>query len=197
MAGFDGQFILKYVYASDRFTDTSVIINGTKAIFISLCKRINFIDSLNYFHDSLSKLPELFGIEDHKGTYPHLFDTDANANYIGKLPAKQFYMPESMSLKAKAVFDKWYDSHSASYVFDNKKKLIAYCVQDVAMLRKACMKFSTDFWQCTQIDPFLDGVSIASVCSKVFRSKFLEENTIGVIPTSGYRYAVNQSMNRS
>lgn len=193
MSGFDGQFILKYVYESDRFADTGLIINGTKAIHISLCRRISFIDSLNYFHAGLAKLPKLFGFTGSKGYYCHLFNTPQNADYIGPLPSKRFYCPESMSAIDREVFNAWYDSHPADYVFDNRKELIEYCVQDVTILRKACLKFATDFWNFNQIDPFLDATTIAGSCNKVFRSKFLEKDTIGIIPGRGYRFADNQS----
>lgn len=193
MSGFDGQFILKYIYESDRFVNTNLIINGTKAMYISLCKRINFIDSLNYFHEGLAKLPELFGFEGSKGFYCHLFNKPSNDDYIGELPSKHFYCPESMSGEVREEFDKWYDSHTSDYVFDNRKELIEYCRQDVSILRKACLIFCKDFWACNQIDPFMDACTIAGACNKVFRSKFLEPDTIGIIPARGYRFADNQS----
>lgn len=65
---------------------------------------------------------------------------------------------------------------------------------DVNILRKACSKFLIDFWVANQIDPFVDGTTIASTCNKVFRSKYLLENTIGVLPPNGYRMAENQSV---
>lgn len=40
---------------------------------------------------------------------------------------------------------------------------------------------------------FVDACTIPGACNKVFRSKFLEEDTIGIIPTRGYRLADNQS----
>ncbi|CAH0553368.1 unnamed protein product [Brassicogethes aeneus] len=41
--------------------------------------------------------------------------------------------------------------------------------------------------EATKIDPFQEATTIASVCNKVFRRNFLEPNTIGIIPTDGYR----------
>lgn len=113
---------------------------------------------------------------------------------MGKLPAKHFYSPESMSIKAQSEFEKWYNAHPTSYVFDNKKELLEYCVQDVTILRKACLQFSADFRRLNQVEVFVDACTIAGACSKVFRSKFLEPDTIGVLPVAGYRFVDNQSI---
>lgn len=97
-----------------------------------------------------------------------------------------------MSVDGRKEFDKWYNSLPSNYLFNNRKDLLQYCIQDVNILRKACLKFASDFWECNKIDPFLDACTIAGACNKVFRSKFLEEDTISVLPRKGYRFADNQ-----
>lgn len=193
MSGFDGQFILKYIYESDRFSKPSIIMNGTRIIEITLSSNIRFIDSLNYFQVGLAKLPQLFGFEGTKGFYPHLFNVPEFEKYKGPLPEKHYYSPESMMPNVKAAFDEWYDSQPANYEFNNEEELVAYCRQDVTILRKACVKFVKDFWANNKIDPFLDASTVPGACNKFFRSRFLEEDTIGIIPTNGYRLAENQS----
>lgn len=116
MSGFDGQFILKYIYESDRFKSPGLIMNGTKIIEITLDSRIKFVDSFNYFQKGLSELPELCGFEGSKGHYPHFWNTPENENYVGPLPKKQFYGYDSMSAEGRVAFDKWYDSHEPDYV---------------------------------------------------------------------------------
>lgn len=194
LKGFDGQFILKYIYESDRFPNPGLIMNGTKVIQISIGTRVRFIDSLNFFQVGLSKLPELCGIEDSKGCYPHFFNTPENRNYIGKIPEKHFYGYNEMTEKARKKFDGWYDKLPIDFVFDNKKELIEYCRKDVEILRKACEIFRSTFFKENGIEPFIDGpCTIAGACAKVFRSKYLKEDTIGLIPPKGYRLSENQS----
>ena len=47
--------------------------------------------------------------------------------------------------------------------------------------------------ETTGVDPFESCVIIAAACNMVYRTNFLIENTIGIIPTSGYRHNDVQS----
>lgn len=41
---------------------------------------------------SLAKLPNAFGLKElKKGYFPHFFDTPQNQQYVGPLPAEEFY----------------------------------------------------------------------------------------------------------
>lgn len=195
LKGFDGQFILKHIYESARFGNPNLIMNGTKVIEISFGYRLKFIDSINYFQCGLSKLPELYGIEETKGYFPHFFNTVRNQQYVGPLPKKDFYGYASMTEEGREDFDEWYTSHPKNYVFDFEKEFVQYCRQDVTLLRKACVKFQADFWEANNIDPFIDACTIAGACNKVFRANFLQEETIGILPPNGYRLGDKQSKN--
>lgn len=46
----------------------------------------------------------------------------------------------------------------------------------------------------TGINPFQRALTIASACNQVFRTKYLEEETIGIVPHGGYRKAEKQSL---
>ena len=45
------------------------------------------------------------------------------------------------------------------------------------------------------IDPFEKCITIASSCQLVFRRNFLQENTVGIIPTHGYNSEQKHSVN--
>lgn len=45
-----------------------------------------------------------------------------------------------------------------------------------------------------RIDPFVHCITIASACNLVFRTLFLEEQSIGIIPPQGYRPKDKQSV---
>lgn len=56
-SGCDAQFILDYMFTSDRFPRPDIITNGTKIIQIAE-GRLKFLDSLIYFQKSLASLPK-------------------------------------------------------------------------------------------------------------------------------------------
>ncbi|GLV38137.1 hypothetical protein CBL_10104 [Carabus blaptoides fortunei] len=74
-----------------------------------------------------------------------------------------------------------------------KEKIVDYCVSDVDILRRACVKFRQTFIKDCGVCPFTEAVTIASACNKVFRRRFLKHRTIGLIPENGYRMNDNQS----
>lgn len=83
MKGFDGQFILKYMYENNSkwsLDSDSLIINGTKIMRIKV-GRYMFLDSINYLCFPLSKLPKMFNIPETKGWFPHLFHSIKNMGY--------------------------------------------------------------------------------------------------------------------
>ncbi|GLV44642.1 hypothetical protein CBL_20554, partial [Carabus blaptoides fortunei] len=102
-----------------------------------------------------------------KGYFPHLFNTLKNSSYVGPIPAINFY--------------------------GMKEEIVDYCVSDVDILRRACVKFRQTFIKDCGVCPFTEAVTIASACNKVFRRRFLKHRTIGLIPENGYRMNDNQS----
>lgn len=192
--GFDFQFLLKYILEETKFTP-SLIMRGTKIILMEI-DNVRFIDSLSYFPMALSALPKAFDLppERKKGYFPHLFNTIANQKYVGLLPAKEFYCPESMFEKSYRDFENWYDEQvSNNYVFDFEKEILEYCISDVEILAQASIKFRAMFLQECNIDPFLESITIASACNLAFRRNFLKPKTIGLIPKLGYRMVDIQS----
>jgi hypothetical protein len=102
--GYDGIFILKELI-KDR-SNVVPFMNGLKIMAIQMDKTI-FLDTLNFIPMKLAKYPEAFNLTNaEKFTYPYLFNTDANLNYIGPLPAKEMYGLDSMSAKEVEKFHK-------------------------------------------------------------------------------------------
>ncbi|CAH0546857.1 unnamed protein product [Brassicogethes aeneus] len=193
MKGYDGCFITKHILRDVNRWNPHLIRNGCKFVAIT-CNKIKFIDSLNYMPLPLSKLPSAFKFEEVKGYFPHLFNKTENINYEGPMPDADFYMADSMDTVSRTKFFKWYNEQvSNNVLFNFKEELVKYCILDVAILRKACIKFRDCFLKSNNIDPFQEATTIASVCNKVFRRNFLQPETIGIIPVNGYRRADNQS----
>ena len=189
---FDHQFILNHLMTTTDLTP-ELIMRGTKIIMMRL-GNLKFIDSLNYFPMALSKLPKAFGLCDSfkKGYFPHLFNTADNQTYIGPLPPIEFYSPDSMKEEDRDNFLQWYKEHKNDQ-FNMQQDLVDYCVSDVEILSRACLKFREQLINTTNVCPFTEATTIASACNKVFRRNFLPPNTIGIIPKNGYRWKDRQS----
>jgi len=79
----------------------------------------------------------------------------------------------------------WYESQKES-IYDNRQALESYCQADVTVLREACRMFRQELMHVGNIEVFLESVTIASAFNKVLRERFLQPDTIGLIPTGGY-----------
>ena len=109
--------------------------------------RIRFIDSLSFFQMPLSAFPKTFGLTElKKGYFLHLFNIPENQEYVGSIPEKHYYMPESMSVSGRKNFEKWYDEQVAKNVeFDFQNELVEYCESDVKLLKQGCLTFKRVF----------------------------------------------------
>lgn len=191
---FDNQFILNHVLTKTTLKP-KLIMRGTKILLMTL-DNVRFLDSLNYFPMSLSKLPKAFGLTTlKKGYFPHLFNKKENQNYVGSIPSVEFYDPNFMKNDEREIFLKWHsDTASTNYIFDFKKEIEEYCVSDVNILMKACLIFRKRMLSTTNVCPFTEASTIASTCNKVFLRNYLNPDTIGIIPKNGYRWRNNQSI---
>lgn len=60
------------------------------------------IDSLSFIAMPLASFPKTFGLKElKKGYFPHLFNRPENYEYVGPVPAKDYYMPETMSVEGR------------------------------------------------------------------------------------------------
>ena len=67
------------------------------------------------------------------------------------------------------------------------QEILTYGRSDVDILRRCCLEFRQLFCKFTDIDPFEKSLTIASACNMVFRTNYLETDTIAVIPPQGYK----------
>lgn len=194
---FDGHWVLRHMYThKDEWclTEDSLIMNGTKILQIKV-GRYRFIDSLNFFSVPLAKLPKMFNLNtDSKGYYPHYFNVESNMFYSGELPDIKYYDPDSMKASDREKFLIWYDDEKRKgTIFNNRIEIESYCKQDVTILRLACLKFRSMMIELTKVDPF-SKVTVASTCMAVYKTNFLRENQIAILPPNGYRLRDRQSV---
>ena len=150
--------------------------------------RTRFIDSLNYFHMKLSALPKAFGLSEtlRKGYFPHLFTSKETMSYVGIFPAPEYYGLDSMSTSERSEFSEWY-SRQHDQIFNMRSELVKYTISDVEILRLSCMKFHEIMKDFGNTDPFLEGVPSPLHAIDYTGKSFSKKNTIGIVPTQGYR----------
>ncbi|XP_069109808.1 uncharacterized protein [Argopecten irradians] len=194
MKGYDGYFLLDYLIENSIVPD-NIIYAGSKIMYMHVSRGLNIrvLDSLNFLPMKLAQLPGAFNLKElHKGYFPHYFNKAENQTYIGPYPAPHYYGCDYMSDGERDEFMRWYQGKTDT-LFDFKKEIMTYCRSDVDILRQACMKFRNLLIDITgtidknltedgeiredlvgSMDPFNE-VTIAGVCAKVFRTKFLTE----------------------
>lgn len=184
--GYDGYFLMKYLV--ENMITPKITAQGSKLIcIIDKDFKQRYIDSLSFLSMKLSDMPEAMGFEnDKKGYFPHWFNTQQNQNYIGKYPSPEEYGDRTMMKKERETFLQWHKSKSESKSeFDFKKEMAEYCKNDVIILRKACLRFRDEVLSTTKVDP-LQCVTLASLCMKIYRTRFLPEDTIAIPPLDNY-----------
>ena len=180
--GYDCHFVLKWlIYQGIK---PYCIYNGAKIMFMEIPKlSIRFIDSLNFLQMPLKSFPKTFGmIELKKGYFPHYFNKECNKDYVGTIPSKKHYGYNQMKPDERSKSLKWYEERvRENYVFDFKKEILEYCRSDVDILRRGIMKLREDFIKLENIDP-LRYITIASVCMTIYRSNYMPNKTIAIVP---------------
>ena len=92
-----------------------------------------------------------------------------------------------MRCEKRDQFIAWHEKLvKENYIFDFQKEMYKYCSQDVTILRLCCVEFRNTFLNETGVDPFCY-CTIAASAMAVYRSKYLKENTIGILPKNLYR----------
>ena len=143
----------------------------------------------------LSTFPETFGLTElKKGYFPHKFNILANQNYVGIVPALDYYMPETMSPEGKQALETWHqEQREKDVVFDFQQELLEYCESDVRLLKQGCLTFKRLFEAQAGFNPF-DHITIASACNMDLRMNRMIPNSIASEPTLTWKKNnVNQS----
>ena len=196
--GYDSYPILKFLHANT--VGCEAIYNGAKCVTLKtkvkkshhLKIKIKFIDSLNFIPMALAKFPKTFGQDELcKGYFPHFFNKDENQDYVGPIPCQDDYGVNYMKPEAREKFMTWHQEQvDNNYVFDFRHEILKYCRSDVDILAQCCKLYremfklatSTDGDIETGMDPFDTATTIAAYCMQVYRTKFLQKDTIALLP---------------
>ena len=192
--GYDGYFITKFL--NENAIHYEIIYRGAKCLSMTIpMLNIKFIDSLNFIPMGLAKFPKTFAQPELcKGYFPHLFNKDENQNYVGPIPCQNDYGVNFMKPAEREAFIAWHQEQvENNYVFDFRKEIIKYCRSDVDILAKCCLLYREMFRNETDIDPFDKALTIASYCHQVYRTNFLEKDTIAIF-SHARQLKTNQSV---
>ena len=204
--GYDIYFIMQYMI-KNGIKPHNLIRNGGKILqLVEPISKVKFIDSLSFLPMPLSKMPSTFNLKEmEKGYFAHFFNKKLNQTYEGTLPDMDDFGYDTMMPAARAKFEKWYNDmielqEKGEYKFNFQKELVAYCRSDVDILMQGCSEFRRLFKEITYIDekrpgidPFRHAVTLASACNLVYRSMFMPENKIHLIPPQGFSPKKQQS----
>lgn len=133
-SGYDSRLVLEEIGKMDLHVSSSLTSNGSKFMEIRVGK-VKFRDSLMHLPGSLNSLAKAFRLPLMKGTFPHLFNSVENYDYVGPIPDKR-YFDLTFSAYSRTDIDKfneWYaDRSQTPWCF--KTELTNYCVDDVRIL---------------------------------------------------------------
>lgn len=147
--------------------------------------RLKFIDSGSFLPVSLAEFPETFGFSSLKTFFPVCFASKANLEYVGPCPPPEFYEVEKMNKNKRLEFASAYQL-AQMCDFDFKREAMVFCEEDTHVLAMACLNFRRCFINCYDVDPF-SCATLASFGMKVFRTKFLAQNTLAISHKDDYK----------
>ena len=196
--GYDSYPIIKYL--NENAVGCKAIYNGAKCVMLETKVKkshqfkikIKFIDSLSFIPMALAKFPKTFGQDEMcKGYFPHFFNKDENQDYVGPIPCQDDYGVNYKKPAEREAFMTWHQEQvDNNYVFDFRHEILKYCRSDVDILAECCKLYremlkevtSMDGDAETGIDPFDTATTIAGYCMQVYRTKFLQKDTIALLP---------------
>ena len=195
LQSYDGYMILHELY--NLCISPRLIVSGAKLLSITW-DNVKFKDSLAFLPFPLATFPNTFGLREmKKGFYPYFFDTHENQSYVGPVPEKEMFDPDSMSSERREEFEAWYsslnDENDTEYEFNLQREREEYCASDVKLLKEGCMTFCQDFESVAGFNPMEHATTIASACNLAYRRNWMPENKIAVEPIHGWRMTQQQS----
>ena len=179
---FDYQLLLREYF--ERAIKAPKIIWDGSTIKEMRLGRLIFMDTRLYINAPLRDFPKMFNTGGfQKGHFPHLFNLTENEDYVGPIPDRIYF---DVKEKDKEEFEVWYNSWTGRDDWDFFEQLASYCLDDCLVLMQGFEKFSNEFKLLTGIKPGTGNCTTAGAANQVWRSKFLANNTVGVVKEQGY-----------
>jgi hypothetical protein len=164
---------------------TPQLIKDGTIILSMIIENLYFLDSLNFLPMSKERRHILIS-HARRDISPTFLTRPTNWTMLALIPN-----PSSMgqTTSSSPIFGM---VRRADNIFSNNQELLAYCMDDVNVLRQACCAFRNLFLKLVKMDPFRQAITIWAICSKGFGQCSLNQ-TLGVIPRARYRMRYRQS----
>jgi hypothetical protein len=174
-------------------------MDGKKVMHIRF-RNIEIKDSSLFIPIRLEAFPKMFNLKElKKGYFPFQFNSPCRYDYVGPYPSPDQYGIDFMTPAKRTDFMAWYDTVKHE-TFNFKENFIAYCVSDVELLCQGALEFrrvnilsskrSEDDPGCC---PFRERITLAGYCNMLYTRNYMPENSIGMLPPSGFNPASNMS----
>lgn len=168
-----------------------ILFKGKKVLKMKV-KKVSWLDSLTYLKCSLRNVPKLCGlsIDFRKGFFPHDFNTPENRDYDGPLPPKDSFGLKFHQKDEIREFEEWYAEEEnrlaeSGETYNLKEEMIAYCVDDVRVLRAGFLKFDQNVYDLTGFRCGQGNCTMAGLANLHLLTT-IPDKAIGQIPTRGY-----------
>ena len=207
MGGFDGHFIMGELL--EQQLEVEQLVRDQRFISITVpTVGMELRDSLLYIPCTpLEALPGMYGLEGvRKGFFPHLLNRErfmpkgAGARGAafrsrtdgGRFPGKKYWEPDFMSPGKRKKFEEWYQGERERYEGDPGlryrpwEELVAYCRDDVRILRQAFERFLATTQERHQEPHILSSLTMPSYANALFRKHYMPEDSIPLLPPGGF-----------
>jgi hypothetical protein len=180
---YDMHFVKKnFIQARVKTND---VVNGNT--FYSITYRMNakvrirFVDSYKFMPFPLREFPKAFGFDNVvKGYFPYRFLTREHLNYIGPMPAPEWFDFGKMRERERVEAERWYEEHKDD-IIDLRKMCIEYCKDDVQVLQQGCERYEKTMLDISQGDiSAFRYTTLAGLCMQFYRLYHMPANTIAV-----------------
>ncbi|EFP06525.1 hypothetical protein CRE_08364 [Caenorhabditis remanei] len=172
-SGYDGQFILENLIASNK-ASPKLVMDGTKLIFMEH-NGVKLLDSIRYLSMSLSSLGKTFNVDSVKGDFPVLFIKPENYTYVGPLPEDCHYAMDNKSSAVKEQLSTFLSAQrDEGKIFNFVEEIFKYCYNDVYILATSMGLFETEFEKITNVCLLEESTTAASAAALVFRRNHLD-----------------------
>lgn len=170
-AEFDMRFLYKHVVNYGSCQVKPIIKDGK---FINLevwfgkdhLNRVQFKDSILLLNSSLAKLSKTFNTNHTKDCFPHKFVTSNNLNYVGEVPAFDFF--SDLTVDEYNLYKSRFENNNWSL----KIEAIKYCELDCKALYEVLSNFSNSFFKKFRIN-ITTTPTLPSAAIKTYRSSFI------------------------
>jgi hypothetical protein len=188
LGGYDGHLLLEALEAAPVLVEYQAVYRGARLLGLHVTQPLElwFRDSWCHVGAPLSAFPRIFQLpEARKGTFPYRFNHPDREDYVGALPALEWFgRAEDMTKERWSTLVAWHAAEQARdppVTWSLQAERRAYCLNDAQLLARGLRKYETALWQALRLSP-LRQLTAAAVAMRAYRACFLPERLLLRLP---------------